>query len=133
VSPSKQVLDTIWAYLAVVGYDVYDYLPAKDVSYPFVHLGDTFDNDDPRIKGLLRNSVTQRIDIYHTLKNRKELTEMFEEIKQYLRLLNNTKDYTVKLNSPITSFIGKDDSTSTTYLRGFIEVEFLVMKKLGGY
>lgn len=133
MSPSKQVLDTIWVYLSSFGYDVYDFLPAKDVSYPFVHLGDTFDNDDPRIKGLLRSSVTQRIDIYHTLKNRKELTEMFEEVKRYLRTLKETKDYTVKLNRPITSFVGKYDSTSTTYLRGFIEVEFLVMKKLGGY
>ena len=133
MSPSKQVLDTIWAHLLSEGYDVYDYLPAEDVSYPFVHLGDTFDDDNRRIKGLLRNQVSQRIDVYHTLRNRKELTEMHEYIKSYLRSLKETKDYTVKLNTSITSFIGKDDSTSTTYFRGFIEVEFLVTKKLGGF
>lgn len=132
MSPGKQILDKIWDDLLAKGYDVYDYLPAKDVSYPFVHLGDTFDNDNERIKGLLRNEVTQRIDIYHTLKNRKQLTEMHEYIKSYLRSLHETKDYTVKLSNPITSFIGKDDSTSTTYFRGFIEVDFLVTRKLGG-
>lgn len=132
MSPSKQVLDTIWAHLSSVGYDVYDYLPAKDVSYPFVHLGDTFDNDNRRIKGLLRSEISQRIDIYDTLKNRKQLTEMHEYIKEYLRSLQETKDYTVKISNPITSFIGKDESTSTTYFRGFIEVDFLVTKKLGG-
>jgi len=133
VSPSKQSLDQIWSDLLKQGYDVYDYLPAKDVKYPFVHLGDTFDIDNPRIKGLLRHEVSQRIDIYHTLKNRKELTEMYEYIKSYLRSLKETKDYTIKLSSPINSFIGKDDSTSTTYLRGFIEVDFLMTKKLGGF
>lgn len=132
MSPSKQILDQIWSDLLKQGYDVYDYLPAKDVKYPFVHLGDTFDIDNPRIKGLLRHEVSQRIDIYHTLKNRKELTEMYEYIKSYLRNLKETKDYTVTLSSPINSFIGKDDSTSTTYLRGFIEVDFLMTKKLGG-
>jgi len=131
VSPSKQILDTVWAGLSE--YDVYDYLPAEDVKYPFIHLGDTFDNDNIRIKGLLRSGVAQRIDIYHTLKNRNELSSIFEHVKNYLRELKETKDYTVKLNSPITSFIGKDNSTSTTYLRGHIEVEFLVTKKLGGY
>ena len=133
MSPSKQSLDQIWSDLLKQGYDVYDYLPAKDVKYPFVHLGDTFDIDNPRIKGLLRHEVSQRIDIYHTLKNRKELTEMYEYIKSYLRSLKETKDYTIKLSSPINSFIGKDDSTSTTYLRGFIEVDFLMTKKLGGF
>ena len=132
MSPSKQLLDQIWADLLAQGYDVYDYLPAKDVKYPFVHLGDTFDIDNPRIKGLLRHEVSQRIDIYHTLKNRKELTEMYEYIKSYLRNLKETKDYTVKLSSPINSFIGKDESTSATYFRGFIEVDFLMTKKLGG-
>jgi len=132
MSPSKQLLDRIWSDLLKQGYDVYDYLPAKDVRYPFVHLGDTFDIDNPRIKGLLRHEVSQRIDIYHTLKNRKELTEMYEYIKSYLRNLKETKDYTVKLSSPINSFIGKDESTSTTYFRGFIEVDFLMTKKLGG-
>lgn len=133
MSPGKQLLDTVWAHLLAQGYDVYDYLPAKDVSYPFVHLGDTFDNDNRRIKGLLRSEVSQRIDVYHTLKNRNQLTEMHEHIKSYLRSLNETKDYTIKISNPITSFIGKDDSTSTTYFRGFIEVDFLVTKKLGGF
>lgn len=132
MSPSKQLLDTIWSDLLQRGYDVYDYLPAENVSYPFVHLGDTFNNDNARIKGLLRHEITQRIDIYHTLKNRKELTEMYEYIKLYLRNLKETKDYTIKLSSPINSFIGKDNSTSTTYFRGFIEVDFLMTKKLGG-
>lgn len=132
MSPSKQLLDTIWSDLLQQGYDVYDYLPAEDVAYPFVHLGDTFDNDNARIKGLLRHEVTQRIDIYHTLKNRKELTEIYEHIKSYLRNLKETKDYTIKLSNPINSFIGKDNSTSTTYFRGFIEVDFLITRKLGG-
>lgn len=131
MSPSKQLLDTIWAHLLSKGYDVYDYLPAQDVSYPFVHLGDTFDDDNVRIKGLLRHQVSQRIDIYHTLKNRKELTEMYEYIKSYLRSLKETNDYTITANIA-TSFIGKDESTSTTYHRGHIEVDFLMTRKLGG-
>lgn len=129
MSPGKQLIDTIWAHLLSKGYDVYDYLPAEDVSYPFVHLGDTFDDDNVRIKGLLRHEMTQRIDVYHTLKNRKELTEMFEYIKKYLRSLKETEKYTMRANIA-TSYIGKDDSTSTTYFRGFIEVEFLMTKKL---
>jgi len=131
MSPSKQLIDTIWAHLLTKGYDVYDFLPAEDVAYPFVHLGDTFDNDNIRIKRLVRHEMAQRIDIYHTLKNRKELSEMYEYIKQYLRELEETNDYNVTSNI-VTSFIGKDDSTSTTFFRGFIEVDFLMTRKLGG-
>lgn len=131
MSPSKQLIDTIWAHLLSKDYDVYDFLPAEDVDYPFVHLGDTFDDDNVRIKGLLRHQIAQRIDIYHTLKNRKELTEMYEYIKYYVRSLKETKDYMITGNIA-TSFIGKDDSTSTTYFRGHIEVDFLLTKKLGG-
>ncbi len=121
-SPQQQVFDAVYISSLNLGYATYDYLPANQVAYPFVFLGEQFDQDKAT-KSVIYGDVQQTIHVYHTHKKRRELTDIMNNIKASLRRLKNTDTYYVRVRN-ITAQTLPDNTTGEPLLHGIIEVEF---------
>lgn len=121
-SPQQQIYDAVFLVAYNLGYSVFDYLPAKDAKYPFVFVGEQFDQDRTT-KSIIYGRVQQRIHIYHDYKKRRELSTMTDSIKRELRKLKRTETFYISVKN-IESRILPDNSTAQALLHGVIEVDF---------
>lgn len=121
-SPQQQIYDACFRASLNLGYRTFDYLPANEVAYPFVFVGEQFDQDK-RNKSIIYGDVQQTIHIYHTYKNRSELTSMMNALKVECRRLKRTENFYATCKR-ITAQTIPDNSTGERLLRGIIEVEF---------
>jgi hypothetical protein len=127
-SPQQQIFDAVYSISERLGYATFDYLPPSKQSYPFVFVGEQFDQDQ-RTKTSVYGYVQQSIYIYHDYKKRRELTSMMDELKRELRILKKTDNFYVScrnINSE-TRINGQSlsqNSNGQTLLQGFIEVEY---------
>ena len=64
--PTQELYDKIFEVSQSLGFNTYDYLPAKEVDYPFVQLANT----------------QQTIHVWGTLKMRYQVTQMMERLNQ---------------------------------------------------
>lgn len=121
-SPQQSIYDAVFATSLNLGYSTYLYLPAKDVAYPFVFVGEQFDQDIPT-KSVIYGLVNQTIHIYHTYKKRRELTDMMNTLKREFRKLKKAGNYYLAVRN-INAQTMIDNSTGEPLLHGIIEVEF---------
>ena len=121
-SPQQYIYDEVFLTSSNLGYDTYDYLPPGSTSYPFVFVGEQFDQD-VTTKSVIYGYVTQTIHVYHSHKNRRELTDMMNQIKASLRRLKSAGPYSLAIRS-INAQTMMDDTTANPLLHGTIEVEF---------
>lgn len=122
-SPQQQIFDAVFLASLNLGYRTVDYLPASDFGYPFVFIGEQFDQDR-RTKTSLFGDVQQTIHVYHDRRHRREITTMINNIKTECRKLKHTENFYLKCKN-INSQIRPDNSiTSESLLHGIIEVEF---------
>lgn len=120
-SPQQAIYDTIFATSLKLGYSTYPYLPAKDVAYPFVFMGEQFDNDI-ETKTHILGLVNQTIHIYHDYKKRRELTDMMNALKREIRNLKRAENYRITVRS-INGRTLPDNTTGERLWHGIIEVE----------
>lgn len=121
-SPQQQIYDAVYLCSLDLGYDTYDYLPAKEASLPFVFVGEQFDQDR-QTKSSLYGDVQQTIHIYGGKRQRRQVNDMINRLKVELRKLKRTDNFYLTWKG-INSQIMIDNSTSTTLLHGIVEVEF---------
>lgn len=122
MSPQQQVFNAVYAASIGLGYSTFDFLPAKETEYPFVFIGEQFDQDR-RTKQHIFGNVQQTIHFYHDYRQRSELTAMMDNLKVELRSLKRTPNFYITCKN-ITGQIIIDDSTAQTLLHGIVEVEF---------
>lgn len=121
-SPQQAIYDTVFLTSLNLGYSTYPYLPPDKTSYPFVYVGEQFDQD-LETKTSVYGLVTQTIHIYHTYRERRELTDMMNALKWEIRKLKRAESYRVAVRNINTQTI-MDDSTGQPLLHGIISVEF---------
>lgn len=121
-SPQQSIYDAVFATSLNLGYSTYPYLPAKDVSYPFVFVGEQFDSDLTTKSGIY-GLVTQTIHIYHDYKKRRELTDMMNALKWEIRKLKKADNYYLAVRN-IDSRTLIDNTTGEPLWNGIIEIEF---------
>lgn len=121
-SPQQAIFDVVFATSVNLGYATYDYLPPDEVSYPFVFVGEQFDNDI-ETKTAITGLVTQTIHIYHTHKKRRELTGIMDTLKMFLRKLKRADKYRISVRS-VSSQTLIDNTTGEPLLHGILEIEF---------
>lgn len=121
-SPQQQIFDAVFLASLRLGYRTYDYLPAKDVGYPFVYIGEQSDQDR-RTKTFICGNVQQTIHIYHLIENRRGLTDMMDALKVELRKIKRTENFYVTYKN-ISAQTMQDNSTPQPLWHGVIEVEF---------
>ncbi|HLT85875.1 MAG TPA: hypothetical protein VKZ62_00065 [Georgenia sp.] len=121
-SPQQQIYDAVFLISTNLGYATFDYLPANQVAYPFVFVGEQSDQD-LRTKSGLYGNVQQTIHIYHSYRRRRELTNMMNALKLECRKLKRTENFYVVCKN-INGQVMLDNSTSEPILHGIIEIEF---------
>lgn len=117
-SPQQQIYDAVFLVSLNLGYATYDYLPANEVAYPFVYVGEQFDQDIPT-KTAIHGQVQQTIHIYHTHRKRRELTTMINNLRTELRKIKRTENFDVTVAG-----ISSRTLPEEKLLHGVLEVEF---------
>ena len=79
--PTQELYDKIFEASQSFGFDTYDYLPAKEVDYPFVQLANT-QQTTLNLKTAKGGLISQTIHVWGTLKMRYQVTQMMEQLNQ---------------------------------------------------
>lgn len=125
-SPDQAIYDALYSICLNLGYDAYDYLPGKEAPYPFVFIGEIFEQS--------RNTKTKRIGdyqitlhIYHTEPkyNRKAVTDMREAIKREYYKLKRAYGYQM-IPKRHNGQIIIDTSTNIPLLHGILELDMTI-------
>ena len=122
LSPQQQIFNEVFKVCLSLGYDTYDYLPANEAKYPFVFVGEQFD-DDIATKSIIYGDVVQRIHLYHNHTRRGDLTTMMDNIKRALRKIKHTNNFFISVKR-ISGQTLPDNTTAQSLVHGIIEVEF---------
>lgn len=117
-SPQQQIYDAVFLIAHNLGYSVFDYLPADDEEYPFVYVGEQFDQD-LHTKTSVYGRVQQSVHIYHSHRQRRTLTTMIDNLKREFRKLKHTENFYVTVRGINSQVIPEEK-----LLHGFIEMEF---------
>jgi len=121
-SPQQQIYDAVFKASLELGYKTLDYLPPHGESYPFVFVGEQFDQDR-RTKLFIFGDVQQTVHIYHDYKKRRELTDMMNELKRKMREIKRTENFYVDCTGIESQTLIDSDGTRTL-LHGILEFEF---------
>jgi hypothetical protein len=121
-SPEQEIFDAIYSTCLNLGYRTYDYLPPNETQYPFVYIGEVFQQDRHTKSGLF-GDIQVTVHIFNDRKKRKETTTMRDTIKNELYKLKRAGNINVMLKRG-TGQILIDNSTTEPLLHGILELEF---------
>lgn len=121
-SPQQQIYDAVFLIAHQLGYSVYDYLPADEVDYPFIYIGE-YINDDTQNKSTVTGVMTQTMHVYHTVRGRRELTTMINNIKNECMKLKHTENFYVSYRRSNEQVLTEIES-GEPLLHGILEIEF---------
>lgn len=79
--PTQELYDKIFEVSQSLRFDTYDYLPVKEVDYPFVQLANT-QQTTLNLKTAKGGLISQTIHVWGTLKMRYQVTQMMEQLNQ---------------------------------------------------
>jgi len=121
-SPQQQIFDAVFLLSLNLGYHTYDFLPPKGAAYPFVYVGEQFDQDS-QTKTSVYGRVQQTVHVFHTVRNRRDVTDMMDAIKAECRKLKRTENFHVTVKN-ITSQIQNETAGTEQLKHGIIEIDF---------
>lgn len=121
-SPEQTIFDTIFATCLNLGYRTFGYLPPDKTQFPFVYIGEIFQQDRHTKSGLF-GDVQVTVHVYHDYEERKETTTMRDTIKRELYRITRAGDIYIRLKRG-TGQIIIEKSTGQPLLHGILELEF---------
>lgn len=126
-SPEQEVFDAIFIESQNLGYRTFDYLPPGNTEYPFVFIGEIFQQDRHTKSGLF-GDIQATVHVYNHYRDRRETTTMRDSIKHamYQKKQAGSINLTLKRG---TGQIIIDDSFSQTLLHGILELEFTFTRR----
>ena len=127
-SLDQAIHDKLWLLSAnFVGKDnVFEYRPMTETAYPFIDFQD-FQTNFGSTKNGLTATASVTINVWDTEDNRKNVSEICNDLIQQLLTIRDFFGYPVSLKISDTNFTITKDTTVKPYIwRGLINLEFIV-------
>ena len=118
ISPQLRIWSRIKALCIELDYPVYDVLPDASAEYPFIHIGEQFDQDNRIHKDYINGQTQVTIHVWHnTPDKRGDLARIMEEVEQAVRM-----EYMYSVQS-VNYQVLIDNTTESNLLHGVVEVD----------
>lgn len=121
-SPQQALFDAVFMASLELGFDTYDVLPPSGAKYPFVYIGEQFDQDR-LTKTRITGRVQQTIHIYADVRSRRRLTDMMNQLKAKARELRKADGYSVSVRA-LNSQTLNETAGSESLKHGVLEIDF---------
>jgi len=125
-SPDQAIHDVIFAISSQMGYTTYNYLPGNAASYPFVFVGEVFEQSR-RTKSNVFGDYQVTVHVYadDPKRDRKTVTDMSNNIKKAFYQLKSANGYQIipKRHNRQTML---DNSTGITFIHGILELDMTI-------
>lgn len=118
-SPQQQIYDAVFKASLGLGYSTHDHLPPESEAYPFVYIGEQFDQDR-NTKTAIFGDVQQTVHVYGRAEDRATVTGMMDALKTEIRKLRQTENFDVRSRS-VTARTIHENTGSAPLIHGMIE------------
>lgn len=111
-----------------IGYNTYDMLPMKDVSYPFVTLDDT-QNIPVNLKTDVAGKVNITVHIWGNDEMRLEVSEAIDKLLKLQEIESDNFKFKARLNEENSQLLNDTSVANTELIHGVVTLVFDWFKK----